>query len=184
MEVGQSVMVKTPDIQGRGKIMHIAPGEIWPIQVELENPVDGHSITRVAAAEVEPEERGGLYMAEVVHFKGGYKIGDRYLVGPAKNSDFFNVYLLNGKLIGTYKTMFLQKVDSEPPREVLEPENTNTPEVEEKPHNEPEKPQKRRVTITYTTKKPKTKKEKAKKKTFADTMEEEGQLTIFDLLEG
>lgn len=184
MEIGQSVMIKTPDIEGRGKIVHIAPGEIWPIQVELENPVDGYSMHRVAAAEVEPEENGGLYVAEVVHFKGGYRIGDRYMVGPAKNSDFFNVYLLNGKLIGTYKTMFLQKVDSKPSREVLEPENINIPEVAEKPHSEPEKPQKRRVTITYTTKKEKPKKENPKKKTFAEEMEEEGQLTIFDLLEG
>lgn len=132
----------------------------------------------------EQEERGGLYVAEVVHFKGGYRIGDRYMVGPAKNSDFFNVYLLNGKLIGTYKTMFLQKVDSTLPREVLKPENINIPEVAEKPHSEPEKPQKRRVTITYTTKKEKPKKEKPEKKTFTDVMEEEGQLTIFDLLEG
>jgi hypothetical protein len=69
--------------------------------------------------------------------------------------------------------------DYKPSGEVLEKEGTNTPETEEKPCIEPEKPQKRRVTITYT-----TEKENPEKKTFAEVMEEEGQLTIFDLLEG
>ena len=190
MKVGERVAVEAQHISGTGKIVHIAPGEIWPVQVELDEPIDGsHRMTRVAMAEIKPADE--KYLAEVIKPRLGYRLGDRYLVGPASVlKDHFNVYLLNGRLIGTYKDMFLEKAHSDARDDVLEKSNTNTPVKAKEGRSEPKKPKKRRITITYKPKKETvvdaTEKIKAKKrkKTFAEEMEEEGQINIFDLLEG
>ena len=190
MKVGERVAVESRHISGTGKIVHIAPGEIWPVQVEFDDPIDGsHRMTRVAMAEIKPADE--KYLAEVIKPRLGYRLGDRYLVGPANVlKDHFNVYLMNGRLIGTYKDMFLEKVDSNGRRNVLEKSDTNTPVEAKEGHSEPKKHKKRCITITH---KPKKEtvidarekiKEKKRKKTFAEAMEEEGQMNIFDLLEG
>jgi hypothetical protein len=55
MSTNQRVFVSTPQFEGFARIIERFPGELFPIQVQLEVPdEDGHSIKRVATYEINP----------------------------------------------------------------------------------------------------------------------------------
>lgn len=53
MDVGERIQVQTKSFKGMATILYIAPGEFYPIQVEMDSPdPDGHKIYRVAPHEI------------------------------------------------------------------------------------------------------------------------------------
>lgn len=97
MREGERIQVKTQYLEGMATILYIAPGEFYPVQVELDGgDEDGHKIHRITWQEIvtEPAKKEpGIvfsgpkdqtrYIGEVVRENGayGFKKGDRYLLG-------------------------------------------------------------------------------------------------------
>lgn len=56
MDVGERIQVQTKSFKGMATILYIAPGEFYPVQVEMDSPdPDGHKIYRVAPHEIVDE---------------------------------------------------------------------------------------------------------------------------------
>lgn len=185
MEVGSRVFHET---NGAGIIQFIQAGEIYPIQVEHDNPVDSHKVYRYAAHELKKElqQESNYFIAKVARPRNGYIVGDEYIVGPSSHDPYFNVYLLNGSLIGSYVTDFFE--DKRPydfkalKRPVIE--KTSVPAT--KVLNEPEKaedeenlkPQIKTAALFFKRDKP----EAPKKLSKIEKLEQEGQMNLFDFL--
>lgn len=53
MKAAERVFVKTGAVEGMATVLHVVRNEIYPVQVELDNPdSDGHKIIRVAYNEI------------------------------------------------------------------------------------------------------------------------------------
>lgn len=96
MKEGQRINVKTRDIEGMATILYIAPGEFYPLQIELDGAdADGHKIHRIAYREIVKEQEPGpgvvfagpddpqRYVGEVIQAYKPYNIevGQRYILG-------------------------------------------------------------------------------------------------------
>lgn len=99
MNIGQRIQVQTRTFEGQATILYIAPGEIYPVQVEMDVPdPDGHKITRVAlhealtnlpaeskpaAATFEGPQDPQQYVGEVIQESERYSFrkGDGFFLG-------------------------------------------------------------------------------------------------------
>lgn len=102
VEIGERINVKSFNFGGMATIMHIEPGEMYPIQVELDHgDADGHKIKRIASNEIiqdgqEPPEPVGIaftgpddpqrYIGNVASIPDGYRfeMGEQFVLGVAK----------------------------------------------------------------------------------------------------
>lgn len=101
MDVGERIQVQTKSFKGMATILYIAPGEYYPVQVEMDEPdPDGHKIYRVASHEIVDElpaknetpiavETSGdpeQLIGEVVQEESGYSFrkGQRFLLEKRK----------------------------------------------------------------------------------------------------
>lgn len=100
LQEGQRVHVQTKNFSGLATILYIAQGEIYPVQVELDQgDGDGHRIQRIMSREIvhEPaEENAGIsfnapddpqqYIGEVVDASHGFgfDLGAQYILGVIK----------------------------------------------------------------------------------------------------
>lgn len=101
MKEGKRVHVQTKSFKVMATILYIAPGEFYPVQVELDSPdPDGHKIYRVAPHEIvnelpaeietpaaaEPSTGQEQLVGEVVKEVSGYsfKKGQRFLLEKRK----------------------------------------------------------------------------------------------------
>jgi hypothetical protein len=142
------------------------------------------------------EEPNQRFVARVAKWRNGYRMGDEFIISRPGPNGYYHVYLKerpNKGPVGSYITDFFEiigpykedaaKRPKTPQIEEQPPPGTNTlPEV--KPaENEPEIEPKVKITGVWI-KKEKPKKEKAKKLTKVEQMEAEGQLNLFDFMEG
>lgn len=98
MKEGERIHVRTKDRDGMATILYIAPGEMYPVQVEMDEPDgDGHKIMRISWIEVatetqEPADNGIIfedaadttkYLGEVIKTKPPYRfeIGQQFALG-------------------------------------------------------------------------------------------------------
>lgn len=57
LKIGEVINVKSEMFRGKATIVHIASGELFPVQVELDDPDDeGHRMKRVSYSEIEKIE--------------------------------------------------------------------------------------------------------------------------------
>lgn len=121
MEIGARVMVSTDQFDGVGSIMYIAAAsDIYPVQVELDDADDdGHKVKRFAFDEVkeqeqEQQEKPQRWLARVSWPRSGYIVGREFIIGPAKDEPYFNVYLKdkpNNGPVGSYIKDFFEKIE-------------------------------------------------------------------------
>lgn len=53
MKEGERIHVKSKSFKGMATILYIAPGEFYPVQVEMDQPdEDGHKIQRITWVEI------------------------------------------------------------------------------------------------------------------------------------
>lgn len=110
MEKGERVKVQTKSFKGIATILYIAPGEFYPVQVEMDSPdSDGHKIYRVASHEIvnewpaenemtattetsaDPEQLVGEVVQEVLGYF--FKKGERFLLEKRKlESSVYYIY--------------------------------------------------------------------------------------------
>lgn len=110
MKVGQRIQVQSKFLKGQATILYIAPGEIYPIQVEMDEPdSDGHKIYRFAPYEIanelpaendspastelstDPEQLLGEVIQEVTGYS--FKNGQKFLLEKRrKDSSVYYVY--------------------------------------------------------------------------------------------
>lgn len=189
------VYVKTADFEGYATVQHVIPGEMYPIQVELEKPDEnGQSIQRIKADEIvrdsTPKVEPQRYIAKVNKYRNGYTIGDKYIVGQSKNSEYFNVYLMDGRIIGSYIHDFFEKIEpyTEPvktvtkepkpiPKEPIEPVEIIEPVVNGRVTIDKDGKQQMVITSIQLKKEKPTKPKKKKQE-----VEIPGQMTMFDFL--
>lgn len=127
MEIGERIFVETPAFEGMATINYISPGEIFPIQIELDNPDQhGHKIKRVSEQEIKdqstqvtntedekPNCDSVLQLAKVRrrYKKYKFKIGEHYIVGPTRQNNGTHFYVYgpdDGRFKGCMPTdMFL-----------------------------------------------------------------------------
>lgn len=99
---GERVQVRNRVFDSMATILYIAPGELFPVQVELDNPdSDGHKIYRFESQDIHRESLENSdfpelifagpddpqrYIGEVVqdHKKYGYKKGQQFILGVVK----------------------------------------------------------------------------------------------------
>lgn len=191
-EIKGRIYVKTEDFEGYGTVLDVFRGEIFPVQIELEQPDEnGHSVHRVryneivrgeiASNDAEPEQI--RYIARVSKPRNGYHVGDEYIVGAAKHQDYFNVFLMNGNIVGSYVNDFFERirpyveqkevapVPVEPIQEKQEPVMSGSVKID--------KGGKPKITITHISyKKAKPEKPKREKKETIIP----GQMDIFDFI--
>jgi hypothetical protein len=98
LEIGERVRVKTFLFEGMATIDYITIGELYPIQVELDEADDeGHKLKRIKADEIikgdvlqelNDQPITGMQLAEIVVNDPGYGlyIGDQYMVDPTKQN--------------------------------------------------------------------------------------------------
>lgn len=100
---GERIKVQTKFFEGMATILYVAPGEFYPVQVEMDAPdPDGHNIQRItyheivdelpaestsAAVAFEETVDPQRHIGEVVQEEAGYsfKIGQRFLLDPRPN---------------------------------------------------------------------------------------------------
>jgi hypothetical protein len=186
LEVGERVY--NPHY-GTGTVVYFQPGEFYPVQVELDKPCsDGHKMYRFAVFELkrlkqdEPRKLSGKFLARVAKPRRGYKLGDEYIIGPAKNPEYYNVYTMDGHIIGSYITNFfeiIRPIDGQEDKEPLKTQEMAQIEPEIKPAIIP------LPEVKTAENEPKTRpKTRRKKRSLAEELEAAGQLNIFDFLEG
>lgn len=132
---GNRVHVNGGGLQGLATVMHFFPNELYSVQVELdEADENGHRVHRFAADEVKqvaqtkPQELNGKHYARVSKKYSWFTVGDEYIIGPANTAQYYNVYALNGLILGAYSENFF---------DVIRPcEETEKPQVI-KPHLKP-----------------------------------------------
>lgn len=170
--VKEKVYVKTDNFEGFATILDVFQGEIFPVQIELDHPDEnGHSVHRIKFNEIVRghEKNTERHISRVSRNRNGYHVGDEYIVGPAKNEGYFNVYLMNGNLIGSYVHDFFEKVRPYVEQKEIVPIQVEPEPVEEKP----------KIVITHITyKKEKPKKPKKEKQETIIP----GQMDIFDFI--
>lgn len=98
MKEGERIHVRTKDRDGMATILYIAPGEMYPVQVEMDEPdSDGHKIMRIGWIEVATETQEAAdtgitfkdaadptkYLGEVATTKPPYRfgIGQQFALG-------------------------------------------------------------------------------------------------------
>lgn len=116
LAVKDRVYAKTEFVEGFGVIEYIAQGELLPIQMEMDNADEnGHKTFRFTLEEIsimEPTKEepaatlDGEYIAEVKYTSGGFRKGDRHIIGPAKDPrlvSYYNVYFMDHQIMATIK---------------------------------------------------------------------------------
>lgn len=184
--VKDRVYVQTDGFKGYATVLDVFPGEIYPVQIELEQPDEnGHSVHRIRFNEIirGKEEKPERYISRVSRKRNGYHVGEEYIVGPSKHKDYFNVYLMNGNIIGSYVHDFFEKVRPYIEQKEVAPTREGPKPVEQEPvmsgNVKFDEQGNAKVTITHITyKKVKPKKPKKEKKETIIP----GQMDIFDFL--
>lgn len=131
MNQGERVQVQTKSFKGMATILYIAPGELYPIQVEMDEPdPDGHKIYRVASHEIvdelpaenetpaaaetfaDPEQLVGEVVQEVSGYS--FKKGQRFLLEKRRpDANVYYVYALESrKFRGCMHVSMFQIIDS------------------------------------------------------------------------
>lgn len=167
--IGSRVFVRNDQFEGFGVVEYVAHhGELFPVQMKMERPDEnGHKIKRVAFKEIQAEHKVYVVndpkpliqslinnpprqVAIVNRYRNGYKVGDKYIVGPSQDEKYFNVYLFdkpNQGPIGSYMNDFLEiigpyeeektaiplKATKQAEIEAIEPEGIFVSTIEEKP---------------------------------------------------
>lgn len=100
MQIGNKVYVETPLFEGMATIDYIAPaqdGELYPIQVELDNPdINGHKLFRVSDHEIKKQpvtKHLQKYLARVVKPNRSFIVGEEYVISEPRADGYYSVYL-------------------------------------------------------------------------------------------
>lgn len=144
----------------------------------------------------EQQQEPQYFIGEVAYPRMGWRVGDKFIIGPTKHPElegknYYNVHLLhNGSIVATMNDARLFKeiepceLPQKPAKiEQKEPESTNALASSEKAENEAESKPQLNITGVWI-KKDKPEKKKPKELTKAEQLEAEGQLNLFDFLEG
>jgi hypothetical protein len=93
-----------------------------------------------------PQQSSGRYLAKVAHYNRSFRIGDEYLISEPGANGYYNVYLLNGRCIGSYIENFFEVIEpfikplKTPEIEPIEEPGVNTLIEVKTAKNEPEPP--------------------------------------------
>jgi hypothetical protein len=131
MEIPERIYVQTPMFEGFAKVLFVLNGEMYPVQVELEEPdEDGHRVKRVAWHEIK-KDASAKSNSEIAVFKDsedprrflvkttmnhegyGFKEGVQYIVGPTRQNKgtHYYVYDLNDTWTGCFPTEWFEAIE-------------------------------------------------------------------------
>lgn len=118
MQIGDRVYVETPLFEGMATIDYIAPaqdGELYPIQVELDNPdINGHKLFRVSKHDIkkqQPKKHLQKYLARVIKPNRSFTVGEEYVISEPRADGYYSVYLTNRPdhaPVGSYLTNYFE----------------------------------------------------------------------------
>lgn len=162
MKRGERIHVKTRNFEGMATVMYIAPGEIYPVQIEMDQAdPDGHKIQRIAFHEIVSEHAAEVsaaavvfvgpedpqqYVGQVIQEQKGYsfKTGQKIILGvvsfpgtfkPGPSKNFYIYCAESRKFLGCMPATMFQIIGPYIPETIKE--TIPMPTIEELPFIEP-----------------------------------------------
>lgn len=125
------------------------------------------------------EDKTQRFIARVAKWRAGYNVGDEFIISDPGPNGYFNVYLMDGRIIGSYITNFFEVIGP------YEEQKNNVPiKRPEMPNFTKELPPVALPLPEAIAPKFEPKPEPKRPKNKLDQLEAAGQLNIFDFLEG
>lgn len=162
MKLGERIQVKTRNFEGYGTVMYIAPGEIYPVQIEMDQAdPDGHKIQRIAFHEIVSEHAAEIttaavvfagpddpqqYVGQVIQEQKGYsfKNGQKLILGvvsypgtfkPGTAKNFYAYCMESQRFMGCMPATMFQINGPYIPETIEQP--VSLPDMKELPFIEP-----------------------------------------------